>query len=226
MAPTALSDDTCLCVGLISRTAFSRECTLHHLATRSDVRPMDLGSGGPETMERARSLDPDIVLVDLPPGDARILVGDLLEAAPGTRPVALHRSLEPDDLLRLAEAGFVGFISNECGLREVLVELRAVLRQEPSCPPRLAGALIRSIRKRAPQESGHPADRLAGLTARERQVAAYLARGDSNKEIANALHIESGTVKNHVHKILGKMGLRHRWELIAIAYGPDPLIPR
>ncbi|HYJ33276.1 MAG TPA: response regulator transcription factor [Candidatus Binatia bacterium] len=225
MAPTALSDDACLCVGFISRTAFSRECTLYHLATRSDVRPVDLGAGGPETMERARSHDPDIVLVDLPPGDARLLVEDLLEAAPGTRPVALHRSLEPEDLLQLAEAGFVGFISSECGLREVLVELRAVLRQEPSCPPRLAGALIRSIHKRVPQEPGPP-DRLAGLTARERQVAAYLARGDSNKEIANALHIESGTVKNHVHKILGKLGLRHRWELIAIAAAPDPLLPR
>lgn len=211
MAPTtpAGSRQAAVTLGLISRTALSRECILKQMASEPDLNPLDLGSGGDESVDRARSADPDIVLVDLPPNDACHLVEALLEVVPGTRPVAIHRSLGTEELVRLAESGFVGFISTDSGIADVLRELRAVLRQEPSCTPQLAGALIRCLRKRPERSDDH----LGPLTARERQVALLLERHFSNKEIASELGIEVGTVKNHVHSILTKLGLQNRWAL-------------
>lgn len=199
-------------LGLISRVAFTRECTQRLLASEPGWKPVDLGSGGPATLERVQSCDPDVILVDLPPADACRLAKALLEAVPGTRPVAVHRSLDAEELVALAEAGFVGFVSTDCSLQDLLRELRAVMRNESSGTPQLVGALIRSL-KRQRQNGEDKSDHLAVLSTREREVARLLERRYSNKKIATELGIEFGTVKNHVHSVLTKLRLHNRWEL-------------
>lgn len=199
-------------LGVVSRAGFARETLLKALAVEPDLHPLDLGSGGTETLERARSGDPDLVLIDLPPVEAGSLSEALLEAVTGTRPVVVHRGLAPDQLVRLAEAGCVGFVSTDCSYQDLLRELRGVIHQDSNCSPQLAGALIRSLRKRQPERASQE-DHLAVLSNREREVAILLERRYSNKEIAAQLGIEFGTVKNHVHNVLTKLGLHNRWEL-------------
>jgi len=199
-------------LGLVNRVGFIRETLLKVLTSETEFIATDLGSGGPDTLERARSVDPDLVLIDLPPDEACSLAEAILEVVPGTRPVAVHRDAGPDLLVRLAEAGFVGFVSSRCGYEDFLRELRSVVRQEWSCSPELGGALIRSLRKR-PMPSEGEREYLLALTPREREIAHLLARRLSNKEIATVIGVEPGTVKNHVHNILTKLGLNHRWEL-------------
>jgi len=199
-------------LGLVNRVGFIRETLLKVLTSETEFIATDLGSGGPDTLERARSVDPDLVLIDLPPDEACSLAEAILEVVPGTRPVAVHRDAGPDLLVRLAEAGFVGFVSSRCGYEDFLRELRSVVRQEWSCSPELGGALIRSLRKR-PTPSEGEREYLLALTPREREIAHLLARRLSNKEIATVIGVEPGTVKNHVHNILTKLGLNHRWEL-------------
>lgn len=229
MAPTppSGSSPSASVLGIVSRVAFARECILKHLASELDVRPVDLGEGGAETLERTRMADPDLILIDLPPAEAGPLVERLLELVPGTRPVAVHDSLGTDGLLRLAETGFVGFVSTRCGVQDLMRELRAVARNETSCSPQLAGALIRSLQRQRAYGEQPREDRLAVLSARERQVAQLLERRYSNKEIASELGIEFGTVKNHVHNILTKLGLHNRWELpdYRPATAAEPLRP-
>jgi DNA-binding NarL/FixJ family response regulator len=212
--PPSGSGPTAIILGIISCAAFSRECILARLASDSEFHPVDLGSGNPETLERARSQDPDLILVDLAPSDARRIVEELLDAVPGTRPVAVHRSLSAEDLVGLAEAGYLGFVSTDCGVHDLLRELRAVVRNEASGSPQLVGALVRSLqRKQSPNDKGQAKDHLAVLSTRERQIAHLLERRYSNKEIASELGIEFGTVKNHVHNVLTKLGLHNRWEI-------------
>ena len=199
-------------LGVVSRAGFARETLLKALALEPDFLPVDLGAGGPDAVERARAADLDLVLIDLPPADASSLSEALLQAVPGTRPVVVHRSLDAERLVRLAEAGCVGFVSTDCTYRDLLRELRGVVLQDSNCSPQLAGALIRSLRKRDSKPAAR-IDQLAVLSPREREVAELLERRCSNKEIAVKLGIESGTVKNHVHSVLTKLGLHNRWEL-------------
>ncbi len=207
-------------LGIVSRTSFFRESLIRSLAGEGAFEALDLGSGGEATVERARGKDPDLILVDLPPTEACLLVGLLLEAVPGTRPIAVHRSNQIDEPMRLAKAGYLGFVSNECSLQDLLWEIRAAMRDEPTCSPRLVGAFLRAYRKREPEarKDGY----LDPLSAREREVALLLERRYSNKEIACELGIESGTVKNHVHNVLKKLNLHNRWEIPHLARGSKP----
>lgn len=209
-------------LGIVGRAAFTREFDLKHLATEPDLCPVDLGSGGAETVDRARSINPDLVVVDLAPADSCRLAEALLEALPGIRPVAVHRSLGTDELLRLAEAGYVGFVSTECGVSDLLREIRAVLREESSGSPQLAGALLRIHRRRERErspETNQPA--YPGLlTRREQEVALLLEQRFTNKEIAATLGVGFGTAKNHVHNVLAKLGVSTRWELPSRNQGP------
>lgn len=205
-------------LGVVSRTGFARETLLLAFAGEFDLVPLDLGSGGPDTIERARAGDPDLVLIDLPPAEAGSLAEALLDAVPGTRPVVVHRGLDPEQLVGLAEAGCIGFVGTECGYQDLLRELRRVIHQESNCPPQLAGALIRSLRRRQVDRS-ITGDYLTVLSPREREVAELLERRYSNKEIAAELGVEFGTVKNHVHNVLTKLGLHNRWELPHLRVG-------
>jgi two-component system, NarL family, nitrate/nitrite response regulator NarL len=200
-------------IGFVSVARFARETLLQAFALESDFLPIDLGSGGPESVEWARNADPDLVLIDLPPVDAGFLSEALLEAVAGTRPVVVHRGLAPGHLVPLAEAGCVGFVSTDCGYRDLIRELRSILREESNCPPQLAGALIRSMHNRHPHSS-QSGESPPVLSPREREVAALLEQHHSNKEIAAKLGIECGTVKNHVHSVLTKLGIRKRWEVL------------
>jgi len=210
-SPVSANNNVPTKVGVVSRSGFAREALLRVLGSEGEFHTIDLGSG-PDSIDRARAADPDLVLIDLRPADACTLAEALLEAVAGTRPVAVHRDSEPDQLVLLAEAGFVGFVSSDCTYQDLLRELRGVLRQEASCSPQLAGALLRSMRRRS-GSGATPTDYLAALSPRERQVALLLERRYSNKEIAAELGIEFGTVKNHVHSVLTKLGLRTRWEV-------------
>jgi DNA-binding NarL/FixJ family response regulator len=196
-------------VGLV---AFNRECLVQRLSQESDLSAVDFERGA-EVLERAKRVDPDLVLVDLPPSEARALAEALLGAIPGTRPVAVHRSEAVEDLMLLAEAGYIGFVSSDSTVRDLLRELRAALREESNCSPRLTGALLRGLRKRQTQAPERADSHLAVLTCRQRQISLLLEQHYSNKEIAAKLGIEFGTVKNHVHNILNKLHVHHRWEV-------------
>ncbi len=211
--PALPADHPQITLGVVSLPAFFRECLISRVSQEMDLHAEDLGTGGPDAVEKARRADPDLVLVDLPQAEACLLGEALLESVPGTRPIAVHRAAEVHELVRLAEAGYIGFVSTDCSFQDLLRELRAAIREEANCPPRLAGALLRALRKRQPDSQGQPDRHLDVLSRREREVAALLERRYSNKEIAAELRIEFGTVKNHVHSVLTKLHVQNRWEI-------------
>ena len=112
----------------------------------------------------------------------------------------------------MAEAGVRGFVPRDTGLHGIAAEIDAVVRGKTNCSPQIAGAILRRIALRGtlgiPEGSGHC------LSAREGHVARLLAEGFSNKEIAAQLSLDVGTVKNHVHRILGKLSVHHRWQVL------------
>jgi two-component system, NarL family, nitrate/nitrite response regulator NarL len=163
-----------------------------------------------EGVERVRNLQPDVLLLDTGagnPGAAR----DLLEAAPCARVVALAAPESEEDIIALAEAGVLGYVTRDESLDTLVTTIESVARDEMACSPWMATVLVRRVQALA---AARPRP-TKSLTAREAEILELIAQGLSNKEIAARLFIEVTTVKNHVHNILEKLGVSRREEAVA-----------
>jgi DNA-binding NarL/FixJ family response regulator len=164
-----------------------------------------------EVVERVRDLQPDVVLLDTGSGRDAAAARDLLESAPGARVVALAAPESEEDIIALAEAGVLGYVTRDESLDELVTTIESVARDEMACSPWMATVLVRRVQALA-AERPRPTQR---LTAREAEILELIAQGLSNKEIAAGLFIEVTTVKNHVHNILEKLGVSRREEAVA-----------
>ncbi len=196
-------------IGLIGRAEFYREALREYLNRHPSFVVMDLGRGGQDAIDRARRVQPDILLIDLPPAEIASAAAALQAESIDSRILAVLSAETDDDVVQLAEAGVAGFIPVTATLEEFFHEIDSAMRDELECSPRVAAALLRGLRRRG--SAGESS--AAGLTGRENQIVRMLEQGLSNKEVAVALRIEIGTVKNHVHSILTKLGLHTRWEI-------------
>ena len=164
-----------------------------------------------EGVERARELQPDVVLLDTGAGSNAGAARDLLEAAPRARVVALAAPESEEDIIALAEAGVLGYVTRDESLDNLVMTIESVARDEMACSPWMATVLVRRVQALAAARP-RPTQR---LTAREAEILELIAQGLSNKEIAARLFIEVTTVKNHVHNILEKLGVSRREEAVA-----------
>jgi len=164
-------------------------------------------------LQRAHELQPDIVLLDISMPDGLRLVHELTMAAPGTAVVVAAVAETDGEILACAEAGVAGLVTRDQSLAEAVRVLESVACGESVCSPRTAATLLRRIALLSAQhEPPRPPD---GLTPRESEIAGLISRGHSNKQIARELCIEVSTVKNHVHHVLEKLGVRGRAEAAA-----------
>ena len=153
--------------------------------------------------------EPGVVLVDTAsvPGPG---VRALAAAAPTAKIVAVGIPDDERAIIALAEAGVAGFVTVEQPLAELLAAVEAAANDELQCSPRVAAALAKRVATLAAGPRGNGDQR---LTRREREIAALIAQGLLNKQIARRLSIEQATVKNHVHNILTKLGASRRDEV-------------
>ena len=146
--------------------------------------------------------EPTVVLVDTSAGDGFSRVQALAAALPAAKIVAVGI---PD---------VAGCITAEQPLEELVEAVEAATNGELKCSPRVAGALAERV---AALKAARPtANEEPRLTRRQREIAALISEGLSNKQIASRLSIQQATVKNHVHNILGKLGVSHRDEVATL----------
>jgi DNA-binding NarL/FixJ family response regulator len=171
---------------------------------------------------RADGAPPDVVVVDVAVPEGLAGVRRLAEELHPTRMLALGLHETPDNVIAWTRAGACGFLSAEASLSELFDGVVGVARGEPPCSRRAAAALLNEVGAGGPAAAPaqHPA-----LTAREREVATLLRQGRSNSEIARRLHIEHGTVKNHVHNVLTKLDVRSRGEAVALLQREEGMYP-
>jgi two-component system nitrate/nitrite response regulator NarL len=157
--------------------------------------------------------EPGVVLVDTAsvPGPAGVRA--LAAAAPTAKIVAVGIPDDESAVLALAEAGVAGYVTVEQPLSELVAAVEAATNDELQCSPRVAAALAKRVATLAVGPRGTGDQR---LTRREREIAALIAEGLANKQIARRLSIEQATVKNHVHNILSKLGASRRDEVAAL----------
>jgi DNA-binding NarL/FixJ family response regulator len=157
-------------------------------------------------LERTR---PDIVLLDLRlAGDDSVAsIPAVVRAAAGAKVVLLTATHDRRHAARAIEAGATGYLTKQQPLPELLAGIRSVWRGHAAVDPSLLGGVLEQL-------SGSDPTR---LTARELQVLRMLHAGDPAERIARELHIAPNTVRNHVQRILTKLGATSRLEAVAIA---------
>ncbi len=151
---------------------------------------------------------PDVVLLDvhLPDGSG----AGVVERCPGVRFLALSASDAAEDVIAVIRAGARGYVTKSIAPVELADAIRRVHEDDAVFSPRLAGFVLDAFAGSAPPSIDPELDQ---LTAREREVLRYIARGYAYKEIARELHISVKTVESHVSAVLRKLQLTSRYEL-------------
>jgi DNA-binding NarL/FixJ family response regulator len=189
------------------------------LEAQDDLTVVGQAADGAAAVVLTRELRPDVVVMDvrMPGVDGveatRRIVAEELPAR-----VLVLTTFDLDEYAFAAlRAGASGFLPKNAEPGELLRAVRAVARGDAVVSPRVTRRLLDTVAHRLP--AGTPPDpRVASLTAREREVLQAVARGESNAEIAAALVLSELTVKTHVARVLGKLGLRDRTQAAVFAH--------
>jgi DNA-binding NarL/FixJ family response regulator len=174
---------------------------------------------GRAAVAAAARLRPDIVLMDvrMPDGDGITATREVLATAPAVRVVILTTFEDDDYIFGALAAGASGFLLKRTRPEELLAAIHTVAAGDSLLSPSVTRTVIERMAAQ-PAPAVRASALLADLTPREREVLELIARGRSNGEIATALVIEESTVKTHVKRILGKLGLRDRIQAVIFAY--------
>ena len=172
---------------------------------------------GEEAVRLARSLGPDVVLMDLrmPRCDGTAATRRILEERPSTRVIALTTYADDESVFAALQAGARGYLTKDATASEIQHAIRTVFAGEALLDPSVQRRLLeRSLAgAAAPSAPAYP----DGLTQREAEVLREIASGRSNREIAEALSISEGTVKTHINNIFSKTGVRDRAQAVVYA---------
>jgi two-component system, NarL family, nitrate/nitrite response regulator NarL len=163
-------------------------------------------------MARDVTFPPTVTLLNMATTGSLGCLHALTEA--GARVVVLGVRETEAELVACAEAGSAGYLLRSDSLESLCSLIQAVARGETICSPKTTAVLLRRVASLAAErrrESG-----LGLLTARESEILGLIEQGLANREIAQVLSIEIRTVKNHVHTILGKLGVARRGQAAAL----------
>jgi DNA-binding NarL/FixJ family response regulator len=163
-------------------------------------------------VEMIRERVPDVVLLDvhLPGGGGRAVIAAVKESDPDVRFLALSVSDAPEDVVDVVHAGARGYVTKSIRSDELIAAIQKVANDDVVFSPKLAGFVLDAFTALTP---GDVDDEWASLTAREREVLQYIARGYTYRETGEALFISVKTVESHVGSVLRKLQLTNRNEL-------------
>ena len=188
------------------------------LEAEPDLTVVGEAADGREALEAVASLKPDVVVMDvrMPEVDG-IEATRRLHALDDPARVIVLTTFDHDEYVYEAlRAGASGFLLKTAAPRQLVSAIRDVVAGDTLLAPTITRRLIEDFISRGPPP-GTPS-RHDDLTPREREVMALVARGLSNGEIAARLFLSEATVKTHVVRILRKLGLRDRTQVVVFAY--------
>lgn len=189
-----------------------REGIASLLGLQDGVEVVGTAGDGREAVEVALRTGPDVVLMDvrMPVMDGVEAVAVLRAELPACRVVMLTTFDDQDYVVRAMQAGAAGYLLKDLPSRELAAAVRLAHAGVLPLDPAVAARLTAAVPQRRPA---------VPLSARETDILALVAQGMTNREIGRRLHLSEGTVKNHLSRLLERLGLRDRTQ--AAVYARD-----
>jgi len=199
-------------VFLLAENRLLREALLRILSKKDDIRVVGAGSYNLEIFQQIVSTRANVVVLDSvsPVLSQRGIVRELHQLDPAIRLVMVGMESDAAVFLRVVQAGALGYVLKDASAIEVARTIRAVAAGEAVCPVALSAALFQWVARHTPAIPSLRLKNSLGLSRREQQLAGLLQQGLTNKEMASRLNLSEQTVKNHVHRMLRKLGAPDR----------------
>jgi DNA-binding NarL/FixJ family response regulator len=188
------------------------------LDAERDITVAGEAGTGTQAIAAARRLDPDVVLMDvrMPDMDGIEATAQLVRAGSRARILMLTTFDLDKYVFQAMRAGASGFLLKDASPSQLATAIRTVSAGGALLAPPITRRLIEDFCRRPPPDGA--ADRAAQLSQRELDVVRHVAQGRSNAEIAGQLYLSQATVKSHIARILAKLGLRDRVQIVIFAY--------
>ncbi|MFD0265584.1 response regulator [Streptomyces sp. NPDC127106] len=188
------------------------------LDAEPDITVVGEAGTAEQALTRGPALRPDVAVLDvrLPDGDGIGVCRELRSRMPGLACLMLTSFDDEDALLDAIMAGAAGYVLKQIKGSDLVAAVRTVATGQSMLDPATTARLMHSLRD--PEPPGEPADpRLAALSERERAVLELIGDGLTNRQIAKRLYLSEKTVKNHISRLLGKLGVERRVQAAVIA---------
>ncbi len=186
------------------------------LALTGDIELVGEAATGVEAIQSVKQLQPNIALMDIsmPVMDGLEATKRIRKECPRTKVLVLTQYEDKDWVFRMIDAGASGFISKVAASSELASAIRSVYQGDSYLSPSVAKFLVEDYQNKAVEMSSSSYEQ---LTERERQVLRLVAEGHSTKRIADLMFISSKTVEGHKTKLMAKLGVHDRVELVKYA---------
>jgi two-component system, NarL family, response regulator DevR len=213
-------------VFLLAENCLLREALVRILRNKEDIIVADAIPYSPLALEKVTAANPDVVLLD----SASIalsgprLVSRMRQTRGNCNSVMVGMEEDEATFLHAVGEGVVGYVLKDATAAEIVRVIRAVAAGQAICPPQFSLSLFRSAARDVCFTFKPPQKTKFSLSRREQQLVGLIRLGLSNKEIGNRLNLSEQTVKNHIHRILRKVGASDRLEIVEQCQSESPAL--
>ncbi|MGA7634387.1 MAG: response regulator transcription factor [Terriglobales bacterium] len=202
-------------VFLLAENCLLREALVRVLRKKEDIVVAGAIPFSCSASEKVFAANPDVILFDSA-GIALTgprLVSRMRQGVENCKTIMVGMEDDEATFLRAVADGVVGYVLKEASAADIVRVIRAVAAGEAVCPPCFSLSLFRYAAREISFALKTPQKTKFGLTRREQELVGLIRHGLSNKEIGSRINLSEQTVKNHIHRILRKVGVNDRLEI-------------
>jgi DNA-binding NarL/FixJ family response regulator len=203
-------------VFLVAGNRLLREALARLLSKKGDFEVCGVSPFVPEAAHSIATFNADVLVLDAVTVQLSnyAYISDITSRVPNLKIVLMDMDEDADTFLRCVHSGVAGYLLKDASAADVILALRSVADGRAVCPSSLCMPLFQAV---ARQWTSFPSARIKiefGLTRRQQQLVPLIAQGFTNKEIARRLNLSEQTVKNHIHRILRRVGASDRLQVV------------
>lgn len=212
-----MCESTSVSVFLLAQNRLLREALSRILSKKNNIAVLGACALTDASAVEVASTSPDVLVIEgFSANSAHTdLVRQIRQSLPGLKVVMIGMESDAQHFLHAVRSGAMGYIVKDASALEVVGAVRTVAGGGAVCSAELCAFLFQYAAQQGQLPSYHARSTL-GLTNREQQLVGFIARGFTNKEIASELRLAEQTVRNHIHRMLKKLGATHRLAVVDI----------